>query len=346
MKILHNHPSTVSIIIPVYQGGAEFRQCLAGVTQLSPLADEIIVVVDGEDDGSGAAAEVAGAKLIRQTGRFGPAAARNAGAKVAKGQILFFLDADTVPSPTVVAQVRDAFQNDNSLAALIGSYDDEPGDQSFLSQYRNLLHHYVHQTADSNAQTFWGACGAVRREVFFAVDGFDQAIDIPAMEDVELGYRMVRAGHQIRLDKHIQIKHLKHWGVLNMIRTDVFQRAIPWSQLLLREERLDNNLNLSTDSRLSAMLIWLLFAALFLSIFSPVWPVIAGLIAMALFYLNLALYDFFRQKRGWIFALSAVPWHWLYYLYGSASFAYVILKEGNLYKKIFQLIRSSRAIYD
>jgi hypothetical protein len=60
----------------------------------------------------------------------------------------------------------EAFQNDHDLAAVIGSYDDEPFEPNFLSQYKNLLHHYVHQTANRDASTFWGACGAIRRESF------------------------------------------------------------------------------------------------------------------------------------------------------------------------------------
>jgi hypothetical protein len=49
---------------------------------------------------------------------------------------------------------------------LIGSYDDAPGANNFLSQYKNLFHHYTHQTGSEEASTFWGACGAIRRDVF------------------------------------------------------------------------------------------------------------------------------------------------------------------------------------
>jgi hypothetical protein len=57
------------------------------------------------------------------------------------------------------------------LVALFGSYDDAPAATNFLSQYKNLLHHYMHQTAREEASTFWGACGAIRREVSLAVGG-------------------------------------------------------------------------------------------------------------------------------------------------------------------------------
>jgi hypothetical protein len=167
----------------------------------------------------------------------------------------------------------------------------------------------------------------VRREVFLGVGGFDEAYGIPAMEDVELGYRMARAGHRIELHKNIQVKHLKRWDAAGMLRTDIFQRAIPWSRLLLREGRIDNDLNLRLDSRLSAGLAWALLAALAAAPFWPASLYAAGLAGVALLGLNAPLYRFFRRKRGLRFALRTVPWHWLYYLYGSAAFAYVLLAE-------------------
>ena len=315
------------MIVAVYRGGGDFRLCLEGITKLSPPADELIVVVDGEDDGSGDAAIEAEARVIRLPGRFGPAKARNAGALESTGDVLLFIDSDTVPAPFTVAQVRTAFEATPGLAALVGSYDDAPGAGSFLSQYRNLLHHYIHQTAALHTLTFWGACGAVRRDVFFGVGGFDEAYEIPAMEDMDLGYRMSRAGHCIQLHKDIQVKHLKRWDVANMLRTDIFQRAIPWSRLLLKEGRIENNLNLRLGSRLSAGLAWALLASLLVS---PIWSdalYAAALAGAALTGLNAALYRFFKQKRGWRFALLAMPWHWLYYLYGSAAFAYVLLAD-------------------
>jgi glycosyltransferase involved in cell wall biosynthesis len=321
-------PLTLSLIIPVYQGGKIFQRCLAGIADLVPAASEIIVVVDGEDDGSGEMALAIGAKVLRLGQRFGPAKARNSGAWASTGELLLFIDADTVPTPTLVDQVRGAFAADPGLAALIGSYDDAPGADTFLSQYRNLLHHYTHQTANTRALTFWGACGAVRREAFASVGGFDEHYEIPAMEDVELGYRLSRAGHRIELHKAIQVKHLKRWDALNLLHTDIFQRALPWSRLLLREERIHNDLNLRTDSRFSAGLAWVLLAALAAL---PLWPEALYAVAatiLALLGLNAPLYRFFQNKKGWLFMLATLPWHWFYFLYSSAAFAYVLLVEG------------------
>ena len=62
--------------------------------------------------------------------------------------------------------------------------------ENFLSQYKNLLHHFVHQGSSSDATTFWAGCAAVDRKVFVDIGGFDAArYDQPSIEDIEMGYR-------------------------------------------------------------------------------------------------------------------------------------------------------------
>jgi GT2 family glycosyltransferase len=319
--------SQVSIIIPVHRGGQAFLHALAGLARLEPAPLEILVAVDGPDEDSAAAARRTGARVVQLPRRGGPARARNAGAWAARGELLLFLDADVVPEPDLVGRVAAAFRARPDLTALFGSYDDAPADPSFLSQYRNLLHHYTHQRGQGRVHSFWTACGAVRREAFFALGGFDESIAIPAMEDIELGYRLSRAGRHIELDGSLQVKHLKRWTAAGMLRTDIFQRAIPWTRLLLTEGRLRPELNLGADSRASAVLAWLLVACAGLA---PVWPqalwgAAAG--AAGLLTLNAGFYRFLIGRRGGWFALRALPWHWLYFLYASASFAYVLIAD-------------------
>jgi GT2 family glycosyltransferase len=145
-------------------------------------------------------------------GRLGPAAARKTGAQVARGKYLYFIDADCELQPDTLARIAEVFQADPGLDALFGSYDDTPGAANFMAQYKNLFHHYVHQKSSELASTFWTGCGVIRRAQFLALGGFDlQRYRRPAIEDIDLGYRLKRAGGRIRLVKHVQVKHLKAW---------------------------------------------------------------------------------------------------------------------------------------
>ena len=183
----------------------------------------------------------------------GPAEARNAGAQRASGDVLVFVDADVIVHRDAFVRIRDAFGSDPGLGGVFGSYDDEPAEGDTVSAFRNLLHHHVHQSSPGPAKTFWAGLGAIRRDVFLEMGGFDDAYGVPSIEDVELGLRVTDAGHRIELAPAIQGTHLKGWTLPGMVRGDVLHRAVPWLALLLKHGRLPTSLNLGWRHRVSAL---------------------------------------------------------------------------------------------
>lgn len=316
---------SISVIIPVHNGGTSFHNCLASFGDSLCSPNEVIVVSDGNTDTSWKIAESFGVRVLRLETNSGPALARNVGAKAAQGDILLFIDADVTLHPNTLGLVRQQFEQRPDLAALIGSYDDEPGADNFLSQYKNLFHHYTHQTASDIAFTFWGACGAIRRSVFMTVDGFDESYRKPCVEDIELGYRLKRLGYNIRLCKNIQVKHLKRWEPISLLKAEIFYRALPWSALLLSEQRFDADLNLNNTNRLSVIGVFSLLASLMTGCFIPWFWLVSGVIALGLLLLNFSVYQFFYGKRGLLFTLGVIPWHWLYFFYGGSTFIGVLV---------------------
>ena len=250
----------VSVVIPVHNAASDLRHCLASLSASTVRPLECIVVDDGSTDDSVKIAAEHGAKVLSTNGRFGPARARNLGAKAASGEILFFLDADVCAYPDTISKIIAEFTGDPELDAVMGSYDRSPSAQNFMSQYRNLMHAFVHQHSNRVATTFWSGCGAIRRQVFLDAGGFDERYHAPAIEDVELGYRLFQANRKLALNADIQVKHLKHWNLRSMIETDFFQRAIPWSELTLRSGRMPNDLNLRISQRISVALAFILVA--------------------------------------------------------------------------------------
>jgi glycosyltransferase involved in cell wall biosynthesis len=249
----------ISIIVPVYNGGSDFSQCLAALKSSAVPPHEVIVVDDGSTDDSAQQARASGYRVLSTARpRSGPAKARNIGAHAASGDILFFIDADVCVAPDSVDRVQAAFDHDPALDAVIGSYDDDPAHRDFLSQYKNLMHAFVHQSAREQASTFWSGCGAIRRQVFLEHSGFDESYGRPAIEDIELGFRLARASHKMILDKDLRVKHLKRWTFWKLVRTDVMDRGIPWTELILRDRSMPNDLNLQISQRISVALAFLL----------------------------------------------------------------------------------------
>ncbi|MBJ7326426.1 MAG: glycosyltransferase [Chthoniobacterales bacterium] len=311
----------LSILITAHRSGPMLDTCLESASALVPAPREVIVAVDGPCDAAIEAAKMRSFNVVTLPGAPGVSAARNAGANAAGGEIMVFVDSDVKLPADFVSRATQAWADNPDAAAIIGSYDASPAAAGLVSRYRNLLHHYTHQHAAREAQTFWAGCGAIRREVFLEAGGFDENYKVPSVEDIELGYRLRKAGHSIRLVPSWQVKHLKRWRLRDLLMTDIFRRAAPWTRLLRREERLDNDLNITHAARLSALLVCLAAAAFAAGL---AWPSAfvasaAGLsIATAL---NWRFYRFLAARGGWLFAAACLPLHWLYFLGAAAGFA-------------------------
>ena len=320
-----------SVIIPVCRGGAKFQACLTSVVAAIQPGDEIIVVADGEGDGSWRIGEQMGARIARLPTSGGPGQARNLGAETSRSDILFFVDADVTIPPDAVKRIRSVFEQERDVAAVIGSYDEEPGEGNFHSQFKNLFHHFVHQHGSAEALTFWGACGAIRREVFLKLGGFDQTYARPSIEDIELGYRLKAASCRIRLLPDLQVKHLKRWDAGSLILTDTLDRAAPWTELIWdhfirRKSRVLNDLNLGLSYRLSLIASLLLVVASVGALFTR-WTLPLILLFGSLFVLlQVPFFRFFRTRRGLRFALRALVWRFGYDIYSGVGFCYGSLR--------------------
>lgn len=276
---------------------------------------------DGSTDGSARIAEDLGAVTIRMERRAGPAAARNLGASRASGDVLVFFDADVCVHPDTLARIQARFETEPDLDALIGSYDDTPAAPGFVSQYKNLLNHHFHQCGRPEAVTFWSACGAIRRDVFLAAGGFDESYSRPSIEDIDLGCRLRQAGCRIALDRTVQVQHLKVWTLVGLVRSDVFERALPWTRLILESGWLPNDLNVAVRQRISALLVWASVALAAAGLSTPLLFGPALTAAVAAVALNRRLLGTLVARKGWGFAAAALPLYFAYYLYSSAAFA-------------------------
>ena len=318
-------PVLISIIVPVYNNPSDLRECLSALIASSCPRSEMIVVDDGSTDDTPSVATDMGVAVLRLAKNSGPSAARNYGVRHARGEIIFFVDADVVVMPGAVSRVLKTFNEKPDVDAVFGSYDACPRANGVVSQYRNLLHHFVHQTGNPEASTFWAGCGAVRRAAFEEIGGFDEKRFARRIEDIELGYRLRKARYRILLDKGLQGTHLKRWTLRSMIRTDIFYRAVPWTRLILENKKVPHDLNLKEGQRLSVVLAGLTSLFLLLAPFSLKLLALSAAAFAGVIVLNRDLYGFLFRQRGIFFTMACIPLHLLYYLYGGLSYLYVWL---------------------
>jgi len=129
---------------------------------------------------------------MRQKTNGGPAEARNAGARVASGDVLVFLDADVAVHADTLEKIALRLGERPHLDAIFGAYDDCPAAPGTVSRFRNLLRHYFHLRSAGKAYTFWAGCGAIRRSAFEATAGFPESYTEASIEDVEFGRNLDR----------------------------------------------------------------------------------------------------------------------------------------------------------
>jgi len=323
-------PIGISVIMPVYNGATFIPLSLPPLIAMAKRGEvlEVIVIDDGSSDDSKQIAQQMGAKVLSSGGRIGPGGARNQAAEIALGDILWFVDADVVVHQDAALSLHRGF-DELQIVAVFGSYDTKPPARNFFSQYKNLVHHYYHQRASNEARTFWSGCGAVRRTAFLEEGGFDvERYQYPSIEDIELGQRLIERGGRVRLHRDVQCTHLKVWRLGNLLHTEIFRRAIPWSRLILGTGGgIPDELNVGVAEQARALVaagLLLTVLAAPLGYVSPQFLIFPLLLVL---FANIEMAIFFYKKRGLVFACGAMMFHQVYYLYSAAAFVLVYIEQ-------------------
>lgn len=323
MNDARSHDKTITVIIPVFNSQETIAACLEAVFRSAYKPFEVIVVDDGSTDDSAAISRRFPCRVIQLHRQSGPAAARNAGARVASADILFFLDSDILIEPDTLSLIMDSFRERPDISGLFCSYQKDTIPSNFCSTYKNLLHHFTHQTSREEASTFCGGFGALTKDAFLSVGGFDETYR--ALEDIELGYRLMRAGHRIYLNKRIQVTHCKTYSLLGLIKSDVLNRAIPWTRIMVSKWVFKNDLNTRIHHVISVPVSFLILILIPLSFPFPMGLPLLILLMAALLALNYSFLMFVFREKGAAFTLQTVIMSWFGYLYSGAGLVYALL---------------------
>jgi glycosyltransferase involved in cell wall biosynthesis len=182
---------TVSVIIPAYNSAATISRALDSVLRQSVPASEIIVIDDGSQDELESALQPYRERVLflRQQNA-GPAAARNNGARNARGRLLAFLDADDFWHPRKLELQLAAFRErpDISLCWTRGRRWTAgiAGDEELAPELTRPQ--YISEFAEVFKAPYFGTPGVMMpAEVFHRLGGFRE--DLQSAEDVDLWLR-------------------------------------------------------------------------------------------------------------------------------------------------------------
>ncbi len=252
-------PPAVSVIIPTYNRAEMVRRCVESVLASRGVDLECIVVDDHSPDDTGAVLRAAfGAdprfRCVRLPRNSFQAAARNAGAKIARGEFLFFLDDDNVLDPGACAALVSALRANPELGLAapvsvhvlsdgrrevwtLGSDFDRltsrPRDRAPRSREAD-----VPSSEALFPTTYSPNAFCVPRVVFRAVGGFDEAF-AAFFEESDFGWRVLAAGKRAAIVSAARTDHhgflepecvpaLRALGVEKPFRTYCFARNRVW----------------------------------------------------------------------------------------------------------------------
>ncbi|MFH1415422.1 MAG: glycosyltransferase [Elusimicrobiota bacterium] len=314
----------ISVIIPVRNAAVSLRRCLKSILSSDYKSYEIIVVDDHSVDESVKIAGDFPCRVIIAGSRTGAAVSRNRGAQKAVGEILVFIDADVFVEKNTLGKIARTFMHNPQISAVIGSYARETICKNFFSVYKNLISYYTHQTSSKDAFLFWSGCGAVRKDAFRQVGGFDESFSKTSVEDIELGYRLVDAGHRIYLNKKIQVIHHKSYNLLTLVASDLFSRAVPWTKLILKHKKFTNDQDTRINNIISVCMSYLMVVQVAFFIFGII-PLKVFFSAMILtvpsfFIANAILFRFIVRKKGLLFVIGFIPMNYFTNLYSGFGF--------------------------
>lgn len=236
---------SVSVTVPVLNAARTLTVCLAALERLQPAPAEILLVDNGSTDGSlqllrafarGRAAERA---QVLEEPRRGAAAARNAGIRGAKGEVIAFTDADCAPDPAWLRHLTVPFV-DPTVGAVAGRVVAAPA-ASTLELFSAL--YTLQLPARPARRRHWmpweggypTANFAIRRALAQELEGFDESVGIYG-EDYDLCARLYALGTEIVYVPEARVAHQHRTTLAGLLRQAFgFGRSHPY--LLRRHAR-------------------------------------------------------------------------------------------------------------
>ena len=197
------NPVRFSVIIPAHNEVKPIASCLESVAAQTRKPYEILVVNNNSTDQTAKMASSFGVRVIDEKNK-GAAAARNAGARIAKGEFLVFLDADCIAPTTHLELIANLIRQYPKIDGFAGPYVIQDGGKivEWITETGLYYWHWFRFIkCIFGHQGFSGGNVAIKRSSFLAASGFDETIhDVIDPDDAEFAARLHRLGYRIFFD--------------------------------------------------------------------------------------------------------------------------------------------------
>jgi lipopolysaccharide/colanic/teichoic acid biosynthesis glycosyltransferase/glycosyltransferase involved in cell wall biosynthesis len=287
----------ISVIVPAKDAAKTLGECLQALLhQESFQFDhdyEVIIVDDGSTDDTVKIAEQYGVSVISQC-NLGPAAARNAGVRIARGTLLVFTDADCTPSPTWLRELASPF-HDSEVVGVKGVY--RTLQTALIPRFVQLEYEYKYARMQNQATIDFidTYSAAYRKEVFIQNGGFDESFRVPSVEDQEFSFRLARKGYRMVFRPTAVVFHYHDRTI-----SEYLQRKFGigyWKAFMLHwiPEKTFSDSHTAPTQRAEILLLALLLASI---PFIALWPFYASIFFLIVLVIFLATTSPFLRFIG------------------------------------------------
>jgi glycosyltransferase involved in cell wall biosynthesis len=305
---MSQNAALVTVIVPNYNGARSLPLCLAAIQQQTYAPLEIMLVDDCSTDDSAAIARAAGIAVEHTAVNGGAAAARNRGASLARGEVLFFVDSDTALAPDAVANALALLATDPRIGAVCGIDEPEPLTRdSWVKEYRTLQHHYWTMDTEGEISFLLSVMFAIRADVFAQVGPFNARLRYT--EEVDYGHRLTQRYLLLSTSSvHGRLDHdRKLWPLLRKL----FHRGRLRIPLYAQRRRFATGYETSTRAWASVAALLGLAALPLPFLLGAAWAAGPALLLAASVACDAGMYRFVIRRRGPAFATFFTAVHFL-----------------------------------
>ena len=301
----------LSVVIPTHNSSKVISRTLDAVFNNKDVELEDIIVDDASTDNTLEIIRRYPCRIFALKKRSGPAKARNIGAKVARADIILFLDADAVLEKGSLRKFLIDFSKYPDIACVSGVFQKDDNIRNWFYKYRDLQTHYWHQSSSSDASVFVLTAGAIKKRIFFEVGGFKEEFgQFADVEDFEIGHRISQK-YKMFVDKEIRFNHLEESSCFLRLTKKLFRRSRLWMRLFLKRKRFEKNY--ATTNRAIAIIFAFLSLILFLLTIKLPWLIGGGIICLCGFFLSdIGFYKFLSQQGSIGFFMYASAVHYFF----------------------------------
>ncbi|GAB4151290.1 MAG: hypothetical protein Fur0037_20050 [Planctomycetota bacterium] len=228
-------PPFISVVIPVHNGSATIEPCLAAACALDYPSFEVIVVDDGSTDGTASIIDRFPVRRISMDVNGGASKARNAGVRAAKGEFVFFTDADCVVPPDLLRLAARAIEEEGRDCVIGGTYKPLAHDHCLLSSFQSVFVNYS-ETKYREPDYIATHAMLLPMSVYRSHEPFDEHF-LPILEDVDYCHRLRRAGVRLVMRPELMVGHIFLFDLWRSLR-NAFRKSRWWVTYSLRNKDL------------------------------------------------------------------------------------------------------------